>query len=222
MDILKLLFEHDMLLEQQPGNTDPRNRRKRMSTLEELMHPIPTYSRFYISGTRFDDKDYEFGLDRLQHYPMILTALDRSFTNLKFTTSTGKKPTLFSSAFTSLNKGEAIVMHTNELLSDPSELTLGTQSGVYERLPQLIAYLDRDNHVVFKEPALNGFDIHIFTRHNLYDTLFHTLKDIRDDSLRFFSINGKRAKNEKLFYFETYRIDDPPHGFTEIHQQSVN
>lgn len=216
MDILKLLFEHDMLLEKQPHNDDPRNNRMQESSLADFMRPIPTYSRFYIAGTRQEGENFEFGLNLLNNYKSVLNALDASFRNFKKTTSTGKQTDSFSSAFQTIQPGEAVVLHTDDLAGNPAELNLGMQIGVFERLPQLISFLDRDIHVVFKEPALNGFDIHIFSRQNLYEILFNPLSSLIGQSLRLFSINGKKAKNEKLFYFETYRIDRPPHGFNEV------
>ena len=67
----------------------------------------------------------------------------------------------------------------------------------------------------------DGVDIEAFSRSNFYISLFDHFKTFLSPSFRFFSINGKRIANEQLFYFETYRLDRPPHGFEEVFPNTV-
>lgn len=55
MDIFKLIFHHDLLLEQLSGNDDVKNKAKEELSLEDFMKPIQTYSRYYFSGTRLKE-----------------------------------------------------------------------------------------------------------------------------------------------------------------------
>ena len=219
MDILKLIFEHDMLLEKLSGELDSRNERKRSSTLEEFMKPAPTYSRFYLTGTKLEGP--LFGLDQIDHAGSVFKAVAQGFKGLQFTTTAGLKYTNLLPALEALPVGGAAVAHHGEIGSDVDELMISDNEQLRDRISAMLKFLDAGQHVIYKEKALNGFDLHIFSRENLYEALFYPLKSLIASDLRFFSINGKRVTGERFFYFETHRLDRPPHGFTEVYPETV-
>ncbi len=219
MDILKLIFEHDMLLEKLSGELDSRNERKRSSTLDEFMKPAPTYSRFYITGTRLEGPF--FGLDQIDHAGPALEAVAQGFKGLQFTTTAGLQHEDFLSALEELPVGGAVVAHHGETVTGVDGLMISDNEQLRDRISDMLKFLDAGQHVIYKEKALNGFDLHIFSRENLYEALFYPLKSLIAPDLRFFSINGKRVTGERFFYFETHRLDRPPHGFTEVYPETV-
>ncbi|HKI43796.1 MAG TPA: hypothetical protein VKA08_00560 [Balneolales bacterium] len=219
MDILKLIFEHDMLLEKLSGELDSRNERKRSSTLEEFMKPAPTYSRFYITGTKLDGP--LFGLDQIDHAGAALKAAAQGLKGLQFTTAAGHQHDDLLPALEELPVGEAVLAHSGGISSGVDELTVSDNEQLRDRISAILKFLDAGQHVIYKERALNGFDLHIFSRRNLYEVLFYPLKSLIAPDLRFFSINGKRVTGERFFYFETHRLDRPPHGFTEVYPETV-
>lgn len=214
MDILKLIYEHDMVLRGSLKDQDARKERRRPSTLEEFMRPVPTYSRFYITGTRLDDS--LFGIDKIDHAGQALSAISESLQGLKFITTDGENHENLLSALTDLPVGGAIVAFRDELKYPVSGLAINDHEQLQDRIPAMLEFLNDDHHILYKENARDGFDLHIFSRRNLYEPLFYALKPLIGPELRLFSINGKRMKSERFFYFETYRIDRPPHGFEEV------
>lgn len=221
MDVLKLIFEHDLLLEKLSDKSDPRNKGEKEYSLEDFMKPIPTYSRFYITGTHLDEP--RFGIDCIDKYQETLTVLDQAFKDYTFTTNRGNLHTSLLDALAELNIGDALVCHSEKNIQ-PKEilsLKLDTENGIRHLIPHLVSLLDNTGPVIFKEKAKDGYDIHIFSKINLYEILFNHLKPLLDDHLRFFNINGKKVKSERVFYFETYRIEKPPHGFQEVFEQTI-
>jgi len=221
MDILKLIFEHDILLEELSEKSDPRNKKSEEFSLEDFMKPIPTYSRFYITGTHLDEP--QFGLNCLMKHKDIQIAMNQAFTDYSFTTNQGVTFDTLSEAISELQIGDALVCHKESLSNAESiqNLRIDDKSGLRQIIPQLVNLLDNSGPVIFKEKAHDGYDLHIFTKNNLYENLFNHLKPLLSNDLRFFSINGKKVKSERTFYFETYRLEKPPHGFQEVFEQTV-
>jgi hypothetical protein len=221
MDIVKLIFEHDLLLEKISGNSDPRNEEKQSYSLEDFMKPIPTYSRFYLTGTDLDNQ--RFGINCLKKIDNIITTLSNVFEECMFTTNRGKTFSRLSDALNEINIGDSIICHTQSLKNVDSieGLSINDKNGIRHIIPQLTNLLDEDGPVFFKEKALDGYDIHIFSKTNIYESLFNALKPLIDNNQRFFSINGKKVNSERMFYFETYRLERPPHGFQEVFPETV-
>ena len=219
MDIFKLIFEHDLLLESLSGNPDPKNKKSRPSTLEEFLKPVDTYSRFYLSGTVLEGPD--FGISCLSHYSNVLTLLDKALPYSSFSTSNNHLFVKFSAAIAETDIGDVIVGHDGEIHSDLSGISINENTGVRQHMETIIKLLNEGHLVIFKEKSVDGFDLHIFSKTNIYENLFYPLKTLISNDFRLFSINGKRAKNERVFYFETYRLDDPPHGFVEVSPVTV-
>ncbi|MDG5767896.1 hypothetical protein QA596_10500 [Balneolales bacterium ANBcel1] len=294
MDILKIIFEHDMTLEHLSGNSDPRNS-NREATLESFFHPQQTYNRYYFTGTRLPEQ--RFGFNALHAFPELLERLDQLITPRKprdpahfgnITHDTGrtapgatsgdsvkpgsipnpnavqnadKSPDMSSTAQhaagspatgTSPGSGSGYTQndwywhHTNgtrySSLSQafqnlkPAEVLVGgthhpdkqamaameadPQTGLRERFKPLTHLLDNDHPVFIAEKAHHGTDLHLFSRHNLYEPIFNTFRDATGPGLRYFSINGKRVSGERHFYFETWTLNRPPHGFQEVTKEA--
>lgn len=221
MDIFKLIFEHDLLLERLSENNDPKGKKAHPSSLEDFMRPVQTYSRFYLSGTLMEGPD--FGISCLEHYNEVMTALDKALESYSFTTSEDKLFLTFSAAVNDSEIGDVVVCHKNNYQSGSGlkDIAIGEEAGVRERMNAIIELLNDNYVVVFKEKSKDGFDLHFFSKENLYEKLFYPLRSLISDDFRLFSINGKRAKNERVFYFETYRLEDPPHGFMEVSPETI-
>src|SRR5699024_2475018 len=77
MDIFKLFFNHDQRLDKlAPRNANKTNTEPE-STLADFMSPQPTYSKFYITGTRLEEE--QFGLNRLEKAGQIIRQLSKVF-----------------------------------------------------------------------------------------------------------------------------------------------
>lgn len=218
-DIFKLIFEHDLRLEQLSDEFDVRGDLKRPSTLEEFMKPVQTYSSFYFSGTVLPEM--RFGINTLLHFDGFVNAFDFAL---------GKKPCVDASGNEMpvsdfLNTGDAgktAIIPTEKKPYPQADVKLFDPSlHVREKIPFLRPVLDDGHLVLFTEKAHHGFDLFLFSRANIYEQFFKAFKPMISPGFRFFSINGKRAKSERLFYFETWSLDRPPHGFEEVFEQTV-
>lgn len=218
MDIFKLFFEHDLRLDQ----LDQRNTGDSPRTgasIEDFMKPDPTYSRFYFTGSRLVDE--KFGLNVLENYSEIEQKLDRIFEDFDMVSSNGHHSKL-SEAIEKNAIGEAIFISKNEEHSkDPSSLRIGDDSNIGHFKTELKEVLSEGIKVLYKETAHDGFDLHLFSRKNMYEHFFYPIKELVNDSFRFFSINSKRVRSERQFYFETWTLEKPPHGAEEVHRETV-
>ena len=104
---------------------------------------------------------------------------------------------------------------------DIKDLHIDTNSNVGHLKDELKEALEDKFIVVYKEQAKNGFDLHLFSKKNIYTDMFYPLQELVPDNFRFFSINGKKFRSERHFYFETWTLDRPPHGFEEVFKESV-
>lgn len=214
MDLFKLLFEHDMLLE-----NDQDSHTGRPSTLEDFLKPRSTFSRFYFSGTVLGEG--LFGLDQLNRYEGIISAIDRALGQPVYTLKGGRHMQGLQQVLDASSLFDAIAVGATE--GDPGidALQLDLQTGVRAKLPLLRSVLAGGHLILFIEKAENGCDLHLFSRENIYPAFFRELKPLVGPEFRFFSINGKRAKSERLFFFETWTLDRPPHGFEEVFPETV-
>ncbi len=245
MDIFKLIFEHDITLEHLSGNEDPRNLEKgRDAMLATFLKPQQTYNRYYFTGTRI--REERFGLSVLAAYPEIVKTLDRVFADMvnarseSFSEVSGGKQDVIpetslaagwhrsdGSRFEDLTE-EIREMQPYEMLisgrsseeSTRNEFVLDEQIGIREHFKPLTRLLDRDHLVLISEKAHHGIDLHLFSRRNLYEQLFHSYQKMVKPEFRYFSINGKRIGSERQFYFETWTLNRPPHGFQEVTQDA--
>lgn len=218
-DIFKLIFHHDLRLNKlNQQNTQP-DVKKSESSLEDFMKPDPTYSRFYLSGTDLHQQRY--GLNTLSAYKEVIKALDIAFSDLNFISEVEEYSTL-NEALPSLNEGEVIVLTKEKDINfDISTLHLQRQKGNDSSKEPLRKALEAGYIVLYKLKAKNGFDLQMFSKQNVYREIFFPLQKLVPDHFRFFSINGKKFNTERHFYFETWTLDRPPHGFEEVHPESV-
>lgn len=218
MDIFKLFFDHDLPLDH-PGERNTGNNPQTKMSIEDFMKPIPTYSKFYLSGTRLDKE--LFGLNILENFQPVLERLERVFSGQHFVTVHGAFDTL-SEALGKSSIGDAILISNDRTdLADPSILAIDDNSNAGHLKDELKEALSENIKVLYKEKNHDGFDLHLFTKENMYGQFFYPLKELAGDSFRFFSINNKRIKTERQFYFEMWTLDKPPHGAEEVRRETI-
>ncbi len=216
--ILKLIFHHDQLLDQLQDRNANRTKEQIESTLADFMKPDPTYSRLYFTGTDLDEE--KFGINVLSEYDGFISALEEGLETKNYQTHSGNFDSL-DEAISSLELGEVIVVGDKKADFDVSTLHIDTNSNVGHLKTELREVLENDFVVIYKEQAKDGFDLHMFSKKNIYTKFFHPLQNMLPDAFRFFSINGKKFRSERHFYFETWTLTRPPHGFEEVFQESV-
>ncbi|WP_421773647.1 hypothetical protein [Gracilimonas sp.] len=218
-DIFKLFFHHDQRLDKLAERTPNKKSDEMESTLEDFMKPDPTYSKFYLTGT--DLAQERFGLNMISGYEKVITALEKAFPDKNVFTAKERTDSI-SKAVSALELGEVFVLSDSESTElDIESLHIDINSNVGHLKEELKEALEDGHIVVYKEQAKDGFDLHIFSKKNVYTDMFYPLQELVPDSFRFFSINGKKFRSERHFYFETWTLDRPPHGFEEVHPESV-
>ena len=218
MDIFKLIFEHDLRLDQLKERHTDRSTQDVSSSLEDFMKPDLTYSKFYFTGTRLDEK--RFGLNTLASYDDIISHLQSTLASYRIFTGKGYKD--LAEAIQESGIGEPIVLSKFDSVTwDLPELTIDSNSNAGHKKESIAALLKTDDLLLYKEQAHDGFDLHLFSKNNIYRDIFYPLKSLVNDKFRFFSINGKRVRSERKFYFETSTLENPPHGAEEVFEQTV-
>lgn len=219
MDIFKLFFEHDLRLDDLAKRNANKTKEEVEATLDDFMKPDPTYSKFYLTGT--DLAKERFGLNMINAYKRVIDALETAFSGTKVFTESKEFPSL-AQAIDSLEIGEvAVLAHKVEIEFKISTLHIDKNSNVGHLKSELKEALESGLIVIYKEQAKDGFDLHIFSKKNIYKQMFFPLQKLVPDAFRFFSINGKKFRSERHFYFETWTLEQPPHGFEEVFPESV-
>lgn len=213
MDIFKFIFEHDLRLDELRDRQLDRNIQEVTTTIEDFMKPDPTYSKFYISGTAL--KKEEFGLNVLQNYQKVMNALSDGLAG--YHVFLKDSPVQLQEAVEKAQIGWPILLSESEKAEwNRDELIVNDESNVGHKKSQLAEVLKSGDLVLYKEKAHQGFDLHLFSKKNIYPKLFYPLRGLVGDDFRFFSINGKRVRSERQFYFETWTLERPPHGAEEV------
>jgi len=217
MDIFKLIFHHDLLVEQLEGNDQNRTIAKASLSLEDFMKPMPQYSRFYLSGTELNDQ--KFGLSALDAFEEIKDALETVFKVYSVVLNGKISPnTLFDTI-------ESIPMNSGFSLSKKDSVTysidLSGKEYIREYGSHLRKIIESGDVAVFKIESNVGYDLQIYSMNNLYSELFYALKPLVNSNFRFFSINGKKLTSDRLFYFEMYSLAKLPHGVEEVFEDTV-
>ena len=203
-ELLKLVFHHDQRMEQlAPSSQESEN------PLAMFTQPDPTYSTLYFSGTLLEEE--KFGLNTLSRFKAIIQVLADGLKSEKYQTATENYDNLFE-AISEIEVNDMILI----ALEDIPDGLIHSFSGKVLR-----DVLEKGWIVIFKRDAQHGFDVQIFSKENIYLKFFHQLQALLESGFRFFSINGKRVQSEQFFYFETHRLDKPPHGFEEVFPESV-
>ncbi|WP_142454907.1 hypothetical protein [Gracilimonas mengyeensis] len=218
-DIFKLIFHHDQRLDKLAKRNANKTKEEVEATLADFMKPDPTYSRFYFTGT--DLANERFGLNMLSAYDKVIEALEEAFSNKNIYTGEEQYNSL-SEGIDALNTGEVLVLSENKGTEIRiSDLHVDESSNVGHLKEELKEALEQDLMVLYKEQAKDGFDLHLFSKKNVYRDMFFPLQKLVPKHFRFFSINGKKFRSERHFYFETWTLDRPPHGFEEVLPESV-
>lgn len=220
MDIFKLFYDHDLRLDKLAKRNANKTPAEIEATLSDFMKPTPTYSKFYITGTRLEEE--QFGLNTLEKAQAVIHQLNLIFPHRKVASSGGSFDSL-SDALAIAEIGEALVIGKvkGSLPIDFSEIQIDEESNVGHKKEALSKVLKTGACVLYKEQAHHGFDLHLFSTENIYPSLFEVFQPLVDSHFRFFSINSKRMRSERHFYFETWSLDQPPHGAEEVFPETV-
>lgn len=218
MDIFKLIFEHDLRLDQLRTRHVDRDSQQVGTSIEDFLKPDPTYSKFYITGTEMSDP--VFGLNRLQKYTKVLSALEEGLAAYQLYFN-GEATDLKDFAEGAEIGSPAFLTDTGKKDWNAESLEIDSDSNIGHKKSELAEVLETGDLVLYKEKALQGFDFHLFSKKNIYPQLFYPLKKLVSFDFRFFSINGKKLTSERKFYFETWTLDRPPHGAEEVFSSTV-
>ncbi len=193
-DLFKLIFHHDQRMEKLAPSTMEND-----NPLAMFTQPDPTFSTLYFSGTVLEDS--RFGLNNLFRFAKIISILEQAFDvqNLR-------------EVLDQLDINHALLVDQNSKEITKGEFTEGKS---------IRTAIENNGIVLFKRENQHGFDLKIFSKENIYLRFFHDLQSMLEPGFRFFSINGKRVHNEEFFFFETHRLNNPPHGFEEVFPESV-
>ncbi len=221
MDIFKLFFNHDLRLDKLAKRNANKTKEEVEATLEDFMQPDPTYSKFYITGTDLDKE--KFGINVLSKSDAILQNLNTAFKNHRFTSTTNESFDSLTDGLKNMQIGEALLLSdTNNLPDvDLATLTIDEETKVGHKKDEIRSVIESGAYLLYKEPAHHGFDLHLFSEENIYPLLFEAFKPLIDNEFRFFSINNKRMRSERHFYFETWTLDNPPHGAEEVFSETT-
>lgn len=218
MDIFKLIFEHDIRLDKLRGRQLDRSTQDISQTLESFLKPDPTYSKFYFTGTKIPGT--QFGLNQLDAYPQILRAFQTSLA--AYNCFLNNQKISLNEAIESAEIGEAMILSEKDSISWNSELLrIDSGSNAGHKKEPLAEILKTKDLVLYKEQAHHGFDLHLFSKENIYPAFFEAFQNLLTENFRFFSINGKRVRSERKFYFETWTLDRPPHGVEEVFKETT-
>ena len=210
--IFKLIFKNDLRLNELSEENTSTSKKNAQASILDFMKPDPTFSKLHFSGTNLETE--QFGLDTLSNYATLVGAIQVGLDSDTFITDKSIHNRL-DTAIQSIEVGERFVIPT-----------LNTQKGNPEILEtitnlELKALLEQEYLVFYKAPARNGFDLILFSKKNIYRDLFPHLKELVPNAFRFFSINGKKFNTERHFYFETWTLSYPPHGFEEVFPETI-
>lgn len=218
MDIFKLIFEHDLRLDALRERHLDRNTKDVPASIEDFMEPDPTYSKFYISGTLLDRK--AFGLSCLRNHSNVISALQQALSD--YNVFLNDASVELKEAIKQAEIGTPILLSKKTDFDwDLNSLTIDDESNVGHKKTELAEVLKSGDLILYKEKAHQGFDLHLFSEKNIYPDLFYRFQELVDDEFRFFSINGKRIRSERQFYFETWSLHKPPHGAEEVFADTV-
>src|SRR5699024_2503026 len=161
-----------------------------------------------------------FGLNKLQDYELLSGKLDTAFNEFQVYTSSASFENL-SEAMATTPLGEPLLLSKQKIELNLSALRIDRESNVGHHKEELREVLQQGPIVGYKEQAKDGFDLHLFSKQNIYPLLFYPLQKLISSSFRFFSINSKRMRSERHFYFETWSLQRPPHVAEEVFAETT-
>lgn len=217
-DIFKLIFEHDLRLDELRARHTDRSAQEVSESIEAFLKPDPTYSKFYLTGTVLPES--RFGLSALQHYDDVLYELAEGLQ--EYSLFLDGRVLSLQEATEAADIGTPMILTKNDSHSwETDKLTIHDGNNIGHIKPIIADVLSNNDLLLYKEKAHHGFDMHLLSKKNIYRDLFAQLKPLVSDSFRFFSINGKKMRSEKMFYFETWTLNRPPHGAEEVLPETV-
>ena len=224
MDIFKLIYQHDIRLDELKERPANRKDRQPELSLEDFMKPDPTYSKFYLTGTLLSSQEEPvFGLNRMKKTEAVYTKLDEALADYSLFYQNEPVETL-SAIVDEVPLGQPMVAIVGSTPPPPDleELYIDEQSNIGQRKTALRALLTEGWVVIYKEKAHHGYDLHFFSQDNIYTQFFYPLQQLTgQQDFRFFSVNGRRITSERKFYFETWTLARPPHGAEEVFPETV-
>lgn len=211
--IFKLIFTHDLrvnnLSSAEIAKVHPR---KLENSIMDFMAPDPTYSKLHFTGTNLETQ--EFGLNILAEQDKVISAINSTLIGKSILTKSGGQNNL-QEAIENTEINDLI------LITPSNKKPKNEDDFVWESNLTLKKHLEENLIVIHKVSSPNGYDLIVYSKKNLYPAFFPNLKELIPHSFRFFSINGKKFNSERHFYFETWTLDRPPHGFEEVFPESV-
>lgn len=218
MDIFKLIYEHDLRLDALRDRHLDRSEQETSSSLEDFLKPDPTYSKFYITGTNLANR--QFGLNCLNSFQEVSKAIGFALADKRLYLN--GRDVLWNQFLEDATVGEPLIISDQNVCGwDFNKLKIDNDNNVGHIKTEIAEVLEADNSILYKEKAHQGFDLHLFSKKNIYESLFYPLQKLVGKDFRFFSMNGKRIRSERKFYFETWTLDRPPHGAEEVFLETV-
>jgi hypothetical protein len=231
--LLKLVFFHDQRMEELASSSSDSSKVD-SDVLSLFTKPDPTYSRLFFMGS--DLANNRYGINLLDAYPSVVTIIEKLYTlPLKLERSIEQgigdwmQDAPMDAYLRLVRKSKDRItspangLHTSFTKDIPAtgnknlEQTWGyeVEASVIHRL------LMKDEVILVKRAAIDGYDIDLYSKRNPYIDFFYPLQSLLPHAFRFFSINGKRVHSKEALYFEQTRLYKPPHGFEEVHPESV-
>jgi hypothetical protein len=231
--LLKLVFFHDQRMEELASSSSDSSKVD-SDVLSLFTKPDPTYSRLFFMGS--DLANNRYGINLLDAYPSVATIIEKLYTlplKLEWSNEQGIGDWMQNAPMDAYLR---LVRKSKDTIQ-PSRTDLDTslvkdipttdkknleQAWGYEIESSVLhKLLMKEEVVLVKRAAKDGFDIDLYSKRNPYIDFFYPLQSLLPDAFRFFSINGKRVYSKEALYFEQTRLHKPPHGFEEVHPESV-
>ena len=174
--ILKLIFNHDQRLNELDEAESKNQNSDVNSVLADFMKPDPTYSRLYFTATDLESES--FGIDTLSEYQSFLKALENGLAVEEFYTDKGAFKSL-DTALSTIHFGEVVVVKKSEGFNIDISKMHRSNSAFTTVLKEA---LENEYVVIYKDEAPNGFNLHLFTKKNIYPSLFYPLQHMLPDA----------------------------------------
>ncbi len=231
--LLKLVFFHDQRIEELASSSSNSSKID-SDVLSLFTKPDPIYSRLFFMGSDLTSNRY--GINLLDGYPSIVTIIEKLYTlplQLEWSNKQGISDWMQDAPMDAYLR---LVRKSKDRITSPTNvldtsLTKDIPATGNKNLEQVWGYeveasvihrlLMKDEVILVKRAAMDGYDIDLFSKRNPYIDFFYPLQSLLPDAFRFFSINGKRVHSKEALYFEQTRLYKPPHGFEEVHPESV-
>ena len=230
--LLKLVFFHDQRMEELTSSSSDSSKVD-SDVLSLFTKPDPTYSWLFFMGS--DLANNRYGINLLDAYPSVVTIIEKLYTlplKLEWSNEEGIGDWMQNAPMDAYLR---LVRKSKDRITTPNGLDTSFTKDIpatgYKNLEQAWGYeveasvihrlLMKDEVILVKRAAIDGYDINLYSKRNPYIDFFYPLQSLLPDAFRFFSINGKRVHSKEALYFEKTRLYKPPHGFEEVHPESV-